>query len=123
MRRGSTRSSIRSRWSGMVSPETEGESGGYALIAVPATAIAGRNYAGDEEAREALSMGCRLCRGHGDSMSDNLLDHDQRPFSVCQQAFRLLGRDMGGGRYCVRLQGSPCPKPVCGDRALDSNVR
>src|SRR5215813_2183574 len=109
MRRGSTRSSIRSRWSGMVSPETEGESGGYALIAVTATAIAGRNYAGNEEAREALSMGCRLCRGHGDRMSDHLLDHDLRPFSVCRQAFRLLGRDVGRSRYRVRLQGDPCP--------------
>src|SRR4030095_14336913 len=40
-----------------------------------------------------------------------------------RQAFRLFGRDVGGGRYGVRLQGNPCPKPVCGNSALDSNVR
>jgi hypothetical protein len=67
-------------------------------------------------------MGCRLCGGHGDSLPDHLLDHDRRPVSVCRQAYRLLGRDVGGGRYRVRLQGHPRRLPVCGNSAHDCNM-
>ena len=68
-------------------------------------------------------MGCRLRPEHGDSVPHHLFDHDPEPVSICRRAVRLLGRDVGGSRHGVRLEGNSSPVPVCRLRAPDSHVR
>src|ERR1700676_4754225 len=84
--------------------------------------IAERNHAASEKPK-AVFVGCRLCPEHGDSVPHHLLDHHPYPVSICRRVFRFLGRDVGGSRHRVRLQGNPSPKPVCRRRPSDSDLR
>src|SRR4029077_13662141 len=81
-----------------------------------------RSHTGSEKPK-AVFVGCRLRPEHGDSVPHHLLDNDAYPVSICRRVFRLFGRDVGGSRHRVRLQGNPSREPVCWYRTPNSHVR